>query len=168
MGTDIDLRPFDGRIVRIVASGSEKPETYEGKCEYFGEEYGEHILNRREDGLGILNFMFFRNDILSVSLLPLSDRPGDRFIDGFGDLEEIMLKDGRDGVEDVMTEEVDEHIHRLFNCIESHIRTGDWNGLPAEADVIEGIRSFPPTDPDLKTRADELISKLEKRAGKNG
>ena len=109
----MQLRKYDGRCVRIVDSSGE---TFEGICAYNSKDYNEHAYGRCEDGLKILNFLFYRSDIKELSSLE-QQGPYGRFSAAYGRFEELTIEGGIDSIEDVLFSEEPEHVYRLLLCL---------------------------------------------------
>ena len=68
----MNLKQFDNRRVQITAWDGN---VFEGICEHNSRDYNEHEFGRREDGLQIANFLFFRRDIRAIRELAAYSAP---------------------------------------------------------------------------------------------
>ena len=130
----MDLREFDGQCVRIIDNHGD---AFDGICSHNNEEYNEHEFGRAEECLQIENFLFYRGDIQTVKSLENHNGLYGKFLDPYGKLEEMTVKDGIDSIQDVLSSEEPEHVHRLLRCLDKHL--GD---LPGRAEVIDALREL--------------------------
>ena len=85
------LREYDDKLVRIHCIDGK---VYEGLCSYNSNDYNYHEYDRDEEGVQLLVFLFFKDDIKKIELI--SD-----FSDKYGTLEIEIFNDGIDFIEDV-------------------------------------------------------------------
>ena len=117
----LDLRDYDGKCVRIVGTDGE---VFEGNCEHFSEAYSEHEFGREEDGLQMIDFLFYRNDIKSIRSLEDQEGPYGHFSGPYSSLE-VMNAEDADLVDEVLLSEDDVHVLRMLNYLETHPETVD-------------------------------------------
>ena len=113
----LDLSDYDGKCVRIVSIDGE---VFEGYCEHFSEAYSEHEFGREEDGLQMVDFLFYRNDIKSIRSLEDQEGPYGLFSGPWSSLEVLNAEDGADLVDEVLLCEDDVHVLRMLNYLETH------------------------------------------------
>ena len=106
------LREYDDKLVRIHCIDGK---VYEGLCSYNSNDYNYHEYDRDEEGVQLLVFLFFKDDIKKIELI--SD-----FSDKYGTLEIEIFNDGIDFIEDVLLGEYDEHIYRMLLCIKDNYK----------------------------------------------
>ena len=102
------LSKYDNKRVRITDKWNY---VYEGNSSYYTKEENEIMYGGKEEGLKILNFMFYKSTIKKVEVLE------DGFIDDYGLLEKEIVSDGLDYIIDAFEYEDNEHVCRLIKYI---------------------------------------------------
>ena len=145
------LREYDGQCVRIIDN---RGDAFDGICSYNSEEYSEHEFGRAEECLQIENLLFYRSDIQSIKSLENRNGLYEKFLDPYGKLEEMTVKDGIDSIQDVLFSEEPEHVRRLLRCLDKHL--GD---LPCRAEVMESLKELANNaeDADIQDAAARLV-----------
>ena len=89
------LKQYDGQCVRIDCVDGN---VYDGICSYNDKEYNEQEYGRHEECLVMVNFLFFKSDIIAIESLENHSGPYGKFLDPFGKLEEMNVQDGLDSI----------------------------------------------------------------------
>ena len=108
------LKRYDGKCLRITDNYGG---VYEGYCYYNSKDYNFHEYGRDEDGLQMLNYLFFKSDIKKIESLEKHKGPYGKFSECYGQLEREIVEDGISSIEDILESEEDEHIYRLLICL---------------------------------------------------
>ena len=150
MDLKTDLGKYDGKCVRLVTADGEE---FEGICSHYCAEYGMHEYGREEEGLHIMNFAFFKSDIVSVESLERVNGEYGKFSGPYGLLEELTVRGGADSMDDFLSCEEDEHTRRLLLCLRSHLAKNDLDP-PIPADELRRVLE------NLSDTGDERIAAL--------
>ncbi len=113
----LKLSKCDNKIVRIECTNGE---IIEGICSYNSNEYNEHEYGRNEEGIQIVNFLFYKSDIRKIEVI-------DSFSEPYGMLEELIVKEGIDSITDVLFDEEKEHVYRLLEYLNNYFKTHEKN-----------------------------------------
>lgn len=156
----MDLRKYDGKCVSITDRWGE---TVEGVCEWNSEEYDEHEFGRREESLGIMNFLFYAGDIVRIESLEGHTGPYGRFSAPYGRLEELIVEDGFDSIEDALDSEEPEHIVRVLACLERRLDPFYGYEIPDRGRVAGAVKMLAgsASDDDVKKAAQRLAGLIE-------
>ena len=130
----MNLQKYDGQCVRILCTDGF---TYEGRCEYYHEEYCMHAYGREEPCLEIVNFLFFAEEIERIDSLEKINGPYGRFSAPFGRIEVLNAEDGADSVADQLFSDTEEHVYRMLCCLEQLFSAGKAEMLSREE--VDGI-----------------------------
>ena len=109
------LKQYDGQCVRIDCVDGN---VYDGICSYNNKEYNEQEYGRPEECLVMVNFLFFKSDIIAIESLENHTGPYGKFLDPFGKLEEMNVQDGLNSILDFLDCEDPEHILRMLRCLD--------------------------------------------------
>lgn len=121
------LSKYDNKRVRITDKWNY---VYEGNSSYYTKEENEIMYGGKEEGLKILNFMFYKSTIKKVEVLE------DGFIDDYGLLEKEIVSDGLDYIIDAFEYEDNEHVCRLIKYIR------DNKEIENREEIIKGIKDY--------------------------
>ena len=159
------LNGFDGKRVRVVTSWGE---VFEGICRYNGREYNECEFGVDEESLEMPFFQFYKKNIKRAEILP-DGEPYGGYSGRYGLLEEAAVRDGTDGIGEVLLSDEEEHIYRILLCIKDHLALGEAGGLPPADELARLLRSVPaPRDQEAARLLSELSDILESKiTGKN-
>lgn len=108
---NIKLSKYDNKCVRIVDNFDY---VFEGNAVYNSKEYNYHELGVNEDGLQILNFIFYKSIIKKIDILE------NGFTDKYGIIEKEIVSDGIEDVLDAFDYEDNDHICRLIRCVKDN------------------------------------------------
>ena len=117
--TDMDLKIFDDKGVRILTASGE---AYEGTASYCGREYVFHEYGGDQEALLLTPMLFYKDDIASVTSLEDTDGPFGHYSEKYGLLERKCLEWGSDLIEEVLASEDDTQIRRMLACMKDHLR----------------------------------------------
>lgn len=132
------LVKYDNKCVKILDKfGFE----YEGNAVHNGIEYNEHEFGVKEEGLQILNFLFYKSIIKKITVLE------NGFVDDYGLIESEIVNDGIDYIIDAFDYEDDEHICRIIRCIK------DKKDLENREEIIKKVKDY------LKNNNDKNVKK---------
>ena len=109
------LKQYDGQCVRIDCVDGN---VYDGICSYNNKEYNEQEYGRPEECLVMVNFLFFKSDIIAIESLENHTGPYGKFLDPFGKLEEMNVQDGLNSILDFLDCEDPEHVLRMIRCLD--------------------------------------------------
>ena len=109
------LKQYDGQCVRIDCVDGN---VYDGICSYNDKEYDEQEYGRPEECLVMVNFLFFKSDIIAIESLENHTGPYGKFLDPFGKLEEMNVQDGLNSILDFLDCEDPEHVLRMIRCLD--------------------------------------------------
>ena len=109
------LKQYDGQCVRIDCVDGI---VYDGICSYNNKEYNEQEYGRPEECLVMVNFLFFKSDIIAIESLENHTGPYGKFLDPFGKLEEMNVQDGLNSILDFLDCEDPEHVLRMIRCLD--------------------------------------------------
>ena len=151
----INLGNFDGKRVLLITTDNVE---FEGIGEYHNKDYCEHVFNRREPGLEIANFNFFRSEVRYIE--NLKNRP---YSAPFGKIEELNYEDGADSIEEELFCEEDDHVYRMLMCIEDHAVNKNED-CPELAPLLQNLLQTELSDRTRKKTA-ELLEHLQKSSG---
>lgn len=154
----MNLKRFDGQCVRIIDSDDI---AFDGYCSYNHSEYNEHEFGRAEDGLEIVNFLFFESDIKSIKSLEGHTGPYGRFLDPFGKLEEMNVQNGLDSILDVLFCEDNEHVLRMLRCLDYYFDPENHCEFPYQREAYGALMELveSTTDETVKAEANRLVDK---------
>jgi hypothetical protein len=116
----LKLSKCDNKLVKIKCTNEE---IIEGICIYNNEEYNEHEFGRKEEGIQIENFLFYKTDIKKIEII-------DEFSSDYGTLEELIVKEGIDSISDVLYGEEDIHVYRLLRYLNDYFKTNKKESFP--------------------------------------
>ena len=133
---------------------------YDGICSYNSADYNEHEYGRNEDGLQILNLLFYRSDISEVESLEEHEGPYGKFLDGYGKVEEMAVEDGIDGIVDVLFCDEKEHVHRMLRCLDKYFDPNYGHEFPWRYETIGALHELLNVTKDeyVKVAAERLIT----------
>ena len=117
--TDMNLKSFDDKCVRILTASGE---AYEGTASYCGREYVFHEYGGDQEALLLTPMLFYKDDIASVTSLEDTDGPFGHYSEKYGLLERKCLEWGSDLIEEVLASEDDTQIRRMLACMKDHLR----------------------------------------------
>ncbi|MBO4676158.1 MAG: hypothetical protein J5633_01300 [Oscillospiraceae bacterium] len=150
----MELKQYDGKRIQITATDGLK---YEGIGDYCSADYCEHEYGRAEEGIKLVNYLFYRGYIWSVRDLEVQPGPYDGFTAPFGRIEEENLREGLGFVEDQLTCEEDVHVLRMLRCLADRLQRRqiipDRDKIPA---VLRESLSFI-KDPAVRQEAQALL-----------
>lgn len=93
----MNLKKFDNKKVKIIDNFNDE---YEGICTYSNKEYNLHEFGINDEGLAILNVIFYKDNIKNVKKI-------DKYSNDYGKLEELISRYEDDVNEILSDEEVD-------------------------------------------------------------
>ena len=150
----MELKQYDGKRIQITTTDGLK---YEGIGDHCSADYCEHEYGRAEEGIKLVNFLFYREYIHSIRDLEEHPGPFGGFTAPFGRIEEENLRDGFGFVEDQLTCEEDVHVLRMLRCLED--RRQRRMPIPDREKIPEALReslSFI-EDPAVRQEAQRLL-----------
>lgn len=128
--TDMDLKIFDDKCVKILTASGED---YEGIVSYCGREYVFHEYGRDQEALYLTPMLFYKDDIVSVISLEDVDGPFGHYSEKYGLLERKCLEWGSDLIEEVLASEDDTQIRRMLACMKDHLQALAERAVPGMA-----------------------------------
>ena len=144
--TDINLKSFDNKCVRITTVSGE---IFEGVASYCGKEYAAHEYGRNQAALLLTPVIFYKDEISSIVSLEDTVGPFGHFSEKYGLLEEMCLRWGTDMIEEVFNSEDNVQILRMLACMNDNFQSlagravrgmAPWrSGKIAEEDDENGI-----------------------------
>ena len=179
------LRRFDGKCVRITDSLGD---VFEGGCDHLSPDYCMHEFGRDEEGLQMLNFIFYKDNIAAIEILEDRGGPWGCFSGPYGTLELMNAADGKDFIDDVLDCEDNDYIVRMLRCLEALFEHGDRpvfkpgdrplfkNDVPEDAEdvpfvpdaewragAIDALHTLikNTVDPEIKAEAERIAAKAE-------
>ena len=156
--TDMDLKKFDGKCVRITTVWGE---VYEGVVSYDDNEYAFHEYGHDEDALRLTPIVFYKNDILSVIDLEDVNGPFGHYSEKYGLLEKKCMEWGTDLIEEVFDSEDDIQILRMLACMKDHFRTLADRAVPGMAPWRGGM-SISRSEDEKNEQGPVYLGELEK------
>ena len=128
--TDMELKSFDNKCVRLcTASG----EAYEGIVSYCGREYVFHEYGCDQEALLLSPMLFYKDDIVNVISLEAVDGPFGHYSEKYGLLEKKCLEWGSDMIEEVLASEDDTQILRMLACMKDALQSLAARAVPGMA-----------------------------------
>ena len=107
------LVDYDNKLVRIECIDGN---TYEGYCSHNSRDYNYHEYNRDIEGVQLLPFLFFKDDIKKIEVIKdFSDKK-------YGTLEKEIFKEGIELIDEVLSSEDNIHIYRMLLCIKDNYK----------------------------------------------
>ena len=128
--TDMDLKIFDDKCVKILTASGED---YEGIVSYCGREYVFHEYGRDQEALVLTPMLFYQDDIASVISLEEVDGPFGHYSEKYGPLEKKCLECGSDLIEEVLASEDNTQILRMLACMKDHLCSLAERAVPGMA-----------------------------------
>ena len=138
----MSLEKYDNKYVKIVDINDD---IYEGRAYYNSHEYNFHEFGCDEEGLQILNMLFYKNSIKSIRIIK-------KMHGFFGRVEEIIVSDGIETIEDVLNSKESEHIYRLLLCIETKLFD-----LPYCEELIKLLKKYQSNDKRISNEINKII-----------
>jgi hypothetical protein len=157
METDMNLKSFDGRCVRIITASGE---VYEGVVSYDSEEYALHEYGRSQEALHLTPIVFYKDDIADVINLEDVKGPFGHYSEKYGLLEKKCLEWGTDLIEEVFDSEDDDQILRLLLCMSDNFRSLAERAVPGMAPWRSG-KSIPEAEEDEDDEGPVYLGELE-------
>ena len=156
-----DLKKYDGQCVRITDFLGD---VYEGNAVYFSDEYAWEELGRFEEGLQLVCYLFYYDQIRSVESLEGHEGSYGKFSAPFGKLEEDCVDDP-DLVDEFLWSEDSEHIERMLKCLKTYLDPESGKKTPEREKTIRLIREFASTAKDeaLRRHAEEILEAEKER-----
>ncbi|MCR4621855.1 MAG: hypothetical protein K5663_07195 [Clostridiales bacterium] len=154
-----NIRQYDGMCVRIIDRWGG---VFDGVCMFNSVDYDEHEYGRREEALQIENYLFYKRDIKEIISLEEHSGPYGKFLDPYGQLEELSLEDGMCIVEDLLLSEENVHSMRMMNCINAYLAKGRVDKLPPTGDLIKTLDELVRynKDEEIQREGRRLIERL--------
>lgn len=159
--TDMDLKSFDDKCVRILTASGEE---YEGIVSYCSREYALHAYGCDQEALHLPPMLFYKNDIVSVVSLEDVDGPFGHFSEKYGLLEKKCLAWGSDLIEEVLESEDDIQILRMLACMNDHLRSLAARIVPGMAPWRSG-KSLSKSEADENEPGPVYMGELENMLG---
>lgn len=128
--TDMDLKIFDDKCVRILTASGED---YEGIVSYCSHEYVFHEYGRDQEALVLTPMLFYQDDIASITSLEDVDGPFGHYSEKYGLLEKKCLEWGTDMIEEVLESEDDTRILRMLACMKDDLPSLAARAVPGMA-----------------------------------
>ena len=128
--TDMELKSYDNKCVRILTSSGE---VYEGIVSYCGHEYVFHEYGCDKEALYLTPMLFYEDDIQSVISLEAVDGPFGHYSEKYGLLEKKCLEWGSDMIEEILASEDDTQILRMLACMKDHLQSLAARAVPGMA-----------------------------------
>ena len=128
--TDMELKSYDNKCVRILTSTGE---VYEGIVSYCGHEYVFHEYGCDQEALYLTPILFYEDDIESVISLEAVDGPFGHYSEKYGLLEKKCLEWGSDMIEEILASEDDTQILRMLACMKDHLQSLAARAVPGMA-----------------------------------
>ena len=130
LNTDMELKSFDDKCVRILTASGE---AYEGIVSYCGREYVFHEYGCDQEALYLTPMLFYQDDIVSVTSLEEVDGPFGHYSEKYGLLEKKCLEWGSDLIEEVFESEDDTQIRRMLSCMKDALPSLAERAVPGMA-----------------------------------
>ena len=150
----MELKQYDGRRIQITTTDGLK---YEGICDYCSADYNEHEYGRGEEGIKLMDYLFYPDDIHSIRDLEEQPGPYDGFTAPYGRIEEENVREGIDFIEEQLICEEDVHVLRMLRCLadlrQRHRPIPDRDRIP---EVLRESLSFI-EDPAVRQEAQALL-----------
>ena len=161
--TDMDLKIFDDKCVKILTASGED---YEGIVSYCGREYVFHEYGRDQEALYLTPMLFYKDDIVSVISLEDVDGPFGHYSEKYGLLERKCLEWGSDLIEEVLASEDDTQIRRMLACMKDHLQALAERAVPGMAgeleNMLETLVKYSGND-EVVREARELLERLSRQ-----
>ena len=163
----MELRDFDGKCVRIT---DQDGDAYDGICKYVDADENGLKRGRTEESLQILSYAFFKSDIKNVESLEDHEGPYGRFLDSYGKLEEMAVREGIGSIIDVLFCDEKEHVHRMLHCLDKHFDPLYGYKFDCRQETIGALCALSEITKDeyVKVAADRLITIWGKPGSKPG
>ncbi len=157
-----DLSAFDDRCVRLTDFTGD---VYEGNARHFSDEYAWQEFGRFEEGLQLVCYLFYYDQIRSIESLNDCTGPYGRFSAPYGKLEEDSVKDGPDIIDEFLFSEDSEHIERMLRCLKDFLKPESGIVIPEREKTLQLIRKYAGTEKDevLRRQAEEILKEEEER-----
>jgi len=159
--TDMDLKSFDDKCVRILTASGE---VYEGIVSYCDHEYVFHEYGYDQEALHLTPMLFYKNDIVSAISLENVDGPFGHYSEKYGLLEKKCLEWGSDLIEEVLESEDDIQILRMLACMKDHLRSLAARAVPGMAPWRSG-KSILRSEEDENEPGPVYMGELENMLG---
>jgi hypothetical protein len=152
------LKQYDGQCVRIDCVDGN---VYDGICSYNDKEYDEQEYGRPEECLVMVNFLFFKSDIVAIESLENHTGPYGKFHDPFGKLEEMNVQDGLNSILDFLDCEDPEHILRMLRCLDYYFDPKNCCDFPCRWEAYGAIMELEDSTDDeiIKREAGRILDK---------
>ena len=150
-----DLKDYDDKTVRITDFLGD---VYEGNAVYFSDEYAWEELGRFEEGLQLVCYLFYYDQIKSIESLEKHEGPYGKFSAPFGKLEEDCADDP-DLIDEFLWSEDKEHIERMLKCLEAYLDPQSGKQIPERERTLQLIGDFARTTDNeaLRKQAEEIL-----------
>lgn len=145
------LKQFDGQCVSITDANGD---VFDGYCSYNSDEYNEHEFGRREEGLEIVNFLFYRSDIKTIESLEVHKGPYGKFLDPFGTLEEKNVQDGFDSILNVLFCGNTDHVLRMLRCLDYYYDPENNRDFPCRYETYGALMELEDSTNDETVKAE--------------
>lgn len=154
----MDLKQYDGKPVRITDSDGG---VFEAIADYFSPDYSEHEFGREQEGLQLVNWLFYEDYIESIEVLEDRGGPWGPFSEPFGAIEEENLFDEPCQADENLYSEEDAHVLRMLRCIEKYLDPAAGREIKNREEIMHLIRDVIKLSDDERTlaKARELIEK---------
>ena len=154
----MNLEQYDGKPVRITDSDGL---VFEAIASYFGDEYSECEFGRAEEGLQLVNWLFYESYIKEIEVLEDKGGPWGPFSGPFGRIEEENLFDEPNQVDESLWSEEDEHVLRMLRGIEKYLDPAAGREIKNKEEIFSLIRDVTTLSQDEATvaKAKELLEK---------
>ena len=145
------LKQYDGQCVRIDCVDGN---VYDGICSYNDKEYNEQEYGRPEECLVMVNFLFFKSDIIAIESLENHSGPYGKFLDPFGKLEEMNVQDGLNSILDFLDCEEPEHILRMLRCLDYYFDPQNHSEFTCRDEVYNALLKLEDVTDDESIKAE--------------
>ena len=145
------LKQYDGQCVRIDCVDGN---VYDGICSYNDKEYNEQEYGRPEECLVMVNFLFFKSDIIAIESLENHTGPYGKFLDPFGKLEEMNVQDGLNSILDFLDCEDPEHILRMLRCLDYYFDPKNHSEFTCRDEVYNALLKLEDVTDDESIKAE--------------
>ena len=145
------LKQYDGQCVRIDCVDGN---VYDGICSYNDKEYNEQEYGRPEECLVMVNFLFFKSDIIAIESLENHSGPYGKFLDPFGKLEEMNVQDGLNSILDFLDCEDPEHILRMLRCLDYYFDPKNHSEFTCRDEVYNALLKLEDVTDDESIKAE--------------
>ena len=145
------LKQYDGQCVRIDCVDGN---VYDGICSYNDKEYDEQEYGRPEECLVMVNFLFFKSDIVAIESLENHTGPYGKFLDPFGKLEEMNVQDGLNSILDFLDCEDPEHILRMLRCLDYYFAPQNHCEFPCRDEAYIALMKLEDVTDDETIKAE--------------